>query len=81
MNDMPSVRGLECFSRLESQRYGRIDRQATGCFRQHRGQITPVEQFHDYKQVTIVGADVMHDGNPRMLQPGRDSSLVPEPFS
>ena len=79
MDHVTSVRGLECFGRLDSQRNGRIDGQASGCLCQHGGQIAAVQQFHDDEQLTVIGADVMHHGDPRMLQPGRDPGFAPEP--
>ena len=34
-----------------------------------------------YEQLTVIEAEVMHHGDPRMLQPGRDPSFTPEPSS
>jgi hypothetical protein len=78
VDHVTSVRGSECFSRLNSQRNDRIDGQASGCRCQHRGQIAAMQQLHDDEQLTVIGADVMNHRDARMLQPSRDPGFAPE---
>lgn len=79
MDHVTSVRGLECLGRLENQRDGRLDGQADGCLCQHGGEIAAAQQLHDNEELTVIGADVVHHGDPRMLQPGPDHGFAPEP--
>ena len=79
VDDLTGVRRAECLGDLDGQRNGRFDGQAGGGPGQHRPQIGAVQQFHDNEHLTVMQADIVHHGNPGMLQPRRDPGFALEP--